>query len=646
MKELSQGIHRFEAREVLPQIRLVFLALLGFILAVCILLCLCFHGDQDLFEFVISLGVIYPICILAVYLIIWIALGNIVYEISSASIIKKRGEKTVCSVAISDVQSFMEKNIITLKVSGRKNFLFRDVGKKSSRKRLLTVLRELGLKEVAREKIKPIQVIIIIVALICITHYLQSLVMWGIFTDRCLKWNEVGIDWPMFLHAIPAIVFLIMSGVTVWFACKRKRGRFVLPGLVLIGSISCFYIEHNHDFYQWETGEYCTWWWYGLFEKNEEAEFGDFPAFSHTYYKYGYVDTEGNIVIDLKFDFAEGFSEGLACVGYRIKKEDADQDVLKRQSWRFDPDYQAWPLPFPKPDDRVQSFGFINRKGCVVIEPQFDGADDFSNGMARIYMRRKYGYINTSGEIVIEPQYDYQAERFSDGFAVVCVKEKYIFIDKQGKAAFPGQYDRAERFSEGLAGVRIDGKWGFIDRTGQVVIKPRFGFVRNFSEGLAVVELNDKWGYINEIGELIIEPLFDNATGFHDGIGKVRVDGAWGLTEPWGCIDRSGRFTLEPRFCFPPRFFGELGRVCYAKGWGYRQKYWSEWIDKTGKTVNRPYYDKAYSFSDGLTEVEIDDKIGFINQSGKLIVKPQFDTAGSFSEGLAFVGLKTKETEK
>ena len=51
-------------------------------------------------------------------------------------------------------------------------------------------------------------------------------------------------------------------------------------------------------------------------------------------------------------------------------------------------------------------YGFINTAGEFVINPQFDGARDFSEGLARVNIGGKYGFINTSGEIVINPQFD------------------------------------------------------------------------------------------------------------------------------------------------------------------------------------------------------------------------------------------------
>src|SRR6266850_1079927 len=45
--------------------------------------------------------------------------------------------------------------------------------------------------------------------------------------------------------------------------------------------------------------------------------------------------------------------------------------------------------------------GYIDRKGTIVIPPQFDGGWDFSDGLAYISNGQKRGVIDRSGKIII-----------------------------------------------------------------------------------------------------------------------------------------------------------------------------------------------------------------------------------------------------
>ena len=65
-----------------------------------------------------------------------------------------------------------------------------------------------------------------------------------------------------------------------------------------------------------------------------------------------------------------------------------------------------------------------------------------------------------TGTIVINPQFD-DASSFSDGLALVRIGGGSGFIDKTGSFVINPQFDAARSFSEGLASVRIgDGTTG------------------------------------------------------------------------------------------------------------------------------------------------------------------------------------------
>ncbi|MGH7823627.1 MAG: WG repeat-containing protein [Candidatus Binatia bacterium] len=87
--------------------------------------------------------------------------------------------------------------------------------------------------------------------------------------------------------------------------------------------------------------------------------------------KWGYIDKTGKYVIDLQFDYAGAFREGLAVVLVDGKE------------------------------------GYIDRAGRFVIKPQFDYKTlGFSEGFAVVRIGKKYGYIDNWGKYVINPQFD------------------------------------------------------------------------------------------------------------------------------------------------------------------------------------------------------------------------------------------------
>ena len=55
----------------------------------------------------------------------------------------------------------------------------------------------------------------------------------------------------------------------------------------------------------------------------------------------------------------------------------------------------------------------------IVIKPQFDYADDFSEGLARVDFSGKWGFIDHTRKFVIKPLFDHVLN-FSGGLAKVC----------------------------------------------------------------------------------------------------------------------------------------------------------------------------------------------------------------------------------
>jgi hypothetical protein len=108
-------------------------------------------------------------------------------------------------------------------------------------------------------------------------------------------------------------------------------------------------------------------------------------------------------------------------------------------------------------------------------------------------MQSNLGVAQT-GKFVINPQFS-GASNFSEGLAAVLIGDeetgKWGFIDKNVKFIINPQFTLASQFSEGLAAVLIGdektGKWGFIDKQGKIVGHPQFTLASQFSDGLAAV---------------------------------------------------------------------------------------------------------------------------------------------------------------
>jgi hypothetical protein len=329
--------------------------------------------------------------------------------------------------------------------------------------------------------------------------------------------------------------------------------------------------------------------------------------------RYGYIDAQGTMVIEPRYDVACPFSDGLAAVRVRERWGCIDSKgklVIKpmfSSPFAFSEGLAAVALDskIAGKDARDVKEGYIDKTGAYVIAPQFDFAFDFSDGMAQVSVGGRHGYVDKSGKVFyLDPAFADNKD-FSEGLAVVRYREwgKQGYIDKTGSIAIEPIYDSAGKFSEGLAAVHIGDRCGYIDKSARMVIEPQFASCGDFSEGMARVRVGarfeDPWGYVDRTGKIVVEPQFVEARGFKEGLAAVRIKGAgdWTrqegdeivttITGPFGFIDKSGKMVIEPAFTQVADFSHGLAMINLGPE---TPGLWGKWayIDKSGKYIWRP----------------------------------------------------------
>jgi hypothetical protein len=111
-------------------------------------------------------------------------------------------------------------------------------------------------------------------------------------------------------------------------------------------------------------------------------------------------------------------------------------------------------------------YGYKDEKGKVVVEPKYDLAYTFDEGVAAFRLNGKYGYLDEKGREVVPPKYD-NTWKFIGGYAAVKLGDKYGFIDKTGKEVVPPIYENANNHHgtccyKGQAHVKENGLWKII----------------------------------------------------------------------------------------------------------------------------------------------------------------------------------------
>jgi hypothetical protein len=261
--------------------------------------------------------------------------------------------------------------------------------------------------------------------------------------------------------------------------------------------------------------------------------------------KWGYISEDGRFAIPAKFIRATAFNDGLAWVvsdneaPSAIDKKGEIQFTLKNaeQVKRFENGFAAYSIA-----DDEEKWGFVNKKGETVINPQFSLVSNFNEDRCAVRNEEgKWGYIDKNGLIVINYQFD-EAGDFINGKSVVSSDGKAGIIDKNGKYFINPQYHEIQNDGN-LYLVNQDGKYGWLDKEGKTIINPQFNMALPFSGNkITSVQSGKSFGYIDNSGKILINPQFDFALSFNGNLALVSSNNKIGF------IDREGKYSINPQF--------------------------------------------------------------------------------------------------
>ena len=244
---------------------------------------------------------------------------------------------------------------------------------------------------------------------------------------------------------------------------------------------------------------------------------------------WGFVDMQGNWIIEPEYDGVGDFSEGRAKVGF------ASEDAINSQS------EEAQLIADASGEENIaiennriilDKWGYINEKGDVIVEPQYKYANDFSNGLAYVGDNSGPYYIDYDGNVALNPDdfegYQFDGDFEQDGTAVIygmtengAERTHYSgVIDKQGNLLIDGYQLNISNISKAVGSYRIaesnnksaGGDTGVIDAQRKWVIEPIYDEIEFFDEGTLVA---------TQVTEGILES------------GLMTLEGRW-LAEPDG----------------------------------------------------------------------------------------------------------------
>lgn len=252
------------------------------------------------------------------------------------------------------------------------------------------------------------------------------------------------------------------------------------------------------------------------------------PAFDGE--KWGYVYTDGMLVIDYQYDEATQF-----CQGYAIVKLDGVYTLIDKNGYRYAVDkiglekvtdisptaivgvigdeYRIYSRTFQLLSPEIYEHVYLNDNGLYVVKK--DG---------------KWAILSAEMEPVTEFIFTDVKENshgniFYGGFAIVADEGGYFLINEAGEAKYTARFCDAKGYEGGIYAVADEhGKWGYANGSATLIVDYQYTDAESFSCKLGAVQYAGKWGYINRYNTMMIDPEYESALPFVEGIALVGTE--------------------------------------------------------------------------------------------------------------------------
>ena len=243
-----------------------------------------------------------------------------------------------------------------------------------------------------------------------------------------------------------------------------------------------------------------------------------------------FIDKKGNICSTISFDNASDFY-----YGYSTFLLDGEYGLLdKNMNMVIQPHFKALGLMgdnglIAAKREYDSNYEYIDVDENTKIQPIFDYAEAFKDGIAIVKVSGKYGAINSSGDFVIQPTYKYSLDNLGKGLVAYHSDDfKVGILNKQGDVVVTDQYYIIGAVSDGLMLFMSKTDWGYMNTKGEIVIPAIYAKARSFNEGYAWVKTSTFGNYycIDKTAKVIFE-LADGEepiTDFHNGLSLVKTD--------------------------------------------------------------------------------------------------------------------------
>ena len=304
---------------------------------------------------------------------------------------------------------------------------------------------------------------------------------------------------------------------------------------------------------------------------------------------FGYVDLEGNTIIDFKYLSSTTFTYDRAIV--------TDSEGVH----------------------------IIDKTGNIIctLEEDYLDIEVLENGLIKVLTNDGIGLLNSSGDVIVEPTYD-EISTFYDGKAKVKKDDLYGFIGEDGTVVIPVKYENASSYSDGLASIEEDGIWRIIDSTGKPINNYLYEYYYISAvtcDRFLVFDNNENYGYLDIEGNLVIGSMVNKEPAYSD-ITSTCAENLYNVLEQdhFYLIDGDGKKVNDDYYDSNVIFFNsDYATICKDGKYGV--------INKNGEIVIDAKYENIETISDTNEYIiySENEKYGVLDITGNVKIEPTYD---------------------
>jgi len=215
----------------------------------------------------------------------------------------------------------------------------------------------------------------------------------------------------------------------------------------------------------------------------------------------------------------------------------------------------------------IDLYGYLNKKGKLVIHCVYLNATDFYKGKALV--RDENGnvlFINSKGSKIKTLKKYSCFSNPSEGIYSVNYKDLYGYIDESGKEIIELKFEDVSPFRKGIAKVKYHGLYGFINAEGKAISDFKYHNINKFIYGFSKTEIKDStgkslYGLINESGLEVLSNKYTNIEDYKNNQAIIV-----NIENKYGIIDKSGLIILPEHYDFIYQTFNEKGIAAVRLG--------------------------------------------------------------------------------